>query len=249
MHDLLQEKHLIPSNCQRLYVDVGVAIDAPNSANWLLKDDKSYVIGIEPYDKNIEILKSGRPPTMSFPYLCLNDNTIIENGKVAGNIDGRFNILNCAIDNVDEPTSAPFYRTDSRNTGCSSLLKPTEKLGLDVVSEEEVSVYSLKMILKNLLNERFDKISILKTDCQGKDLDVVKSLGNLLNKTCCIQMEVNTNRQYHNEQSVDDIETFLNENSFKIIYKGLYDWIAINMNIPSEELNKYIPSRIRFIDT
>ena len=62
-------------------------------------------------------------------------------------------------------------------------------------------------------------------------------------------MEVNTNRQYHNEQSVDDIEAFLNENSFKIIYKGLYDWIAINMNIPSEELNKYIPSRIRFIDT
>jgi len=97
MHDLLQEKYLIPSNCQRLYVDVGVAIDAPNSANWLLKDDKSYVIGIEPYDKNIEILKNGRPPTMSFPYLCLNDNTIIENGKVAGNIDGRFNILNCAI--------------------------------------------------------------------------------------------------------------------------------------------------------
>ena len=130
----------IPNQCKNLFIDVGLAIDAPNAATWLLKDDESFVIGIEPNPENISVLRKGRSPDFHLPYLCLDNDHVLLKGDPACKIENRFHLIECAIDNVDSPTTAPFYMTDERNTGCSSLLKPTEKLGLDVKQIHEAKV-------------------------------------------------------------------------------------------------------------
>jgi len=218
----------VPAECERLFVDVGLAIDAPHSAWWLLKDDKAFVIGVEPSPDNVSVLKKGRLANVSFPYLCLDENAIIQNGTQIGKIGNRFCLLEFAIDNVDAPSSAPFYMTDERNTGCSSLLKPTDKLGLDVKQIYQTPVVSLKTILDNVSFSKFEYITLLKSDTQGKDLDVVKSCREYLSKILAIKMEVRTDGQYENEQKVEDIAEFMTANGFTLVHDFYHDHIYLN---------------------
>jgi hypothetical protein len=238
----------IPPQCKRLYIDVGTAIDAPNSASWLIMDPEAFVIGIEPHQGSIDILTKGRDPEFHLPYLCLQEGKVKMHGLDKGEIGGRFCMLHCAIDNVQEPTTASFYHTDSRNIGCSSLLEPTTKLGLDVINVVETAIVSLKMILDELPMDRFEKITFLKTDAQGKDFDVVKSLGEYINEVVLLQMEVFTNGQYHNEQNKEDIENFVKENRFQFLNKGTYDWMLASGQMTREEFVKYVPENFRFIE-
>lgn len=250
MNDILKNVGLsrllnVPNGSKKLFIDVGLAIDAPNSANWLINHEDAFVVGIEPSPENISILKKGRPANVSFPYLCLEQQTIILNNKTIGTIDDRFCLLEAAIDNVDEPAVANFYLTDERNTGCSSLLKPTEKLGLDIKEVYKTPVISLNYILNNLIPDYFSHVTFLKTDAQGKDLDVVKSCKEHLNKVLIIQMEVNTNGQYENEQKLEEIEEFMFSNNFTALGGNFYDRIYIN----KELANKVEVPKINFIET
>ena len=219
----------IPSNSKKLFIDVGLAIDAPNSANWLISHDDAFVVGIEPSPENISILKKGRPANVSFSYLRLEDQSIILKNEIVGNINDRFCLLEAAIDNVDSPTTANFYLTDERNTGCSSLLKPTEKLGLDVKEVYQTPVVSLKEILDNLVPNHFSHVTFLKTDAQGKDLDVIKSCKEHLQNVLIVQMEVNTNGQYENEQNLEEIERFMFPSHDHEKSNHLSSYVCINL--------------------
>lgn len=235
----------IPSSSKKLFIDVGLAIDAPNSANWLVNHDDAFVVGVEPSPENISILKKGRPADVSFSYLRLEDQSIILKNEIVGNINDRFCLLEVAIDNVDNPTTANFYLTDERNTGCSSLLRPTEKLGLDVKEVYQTPVVSLKEILDNLVPSRFSHVTFLKTDAQGKDLDVIKSCKEHLQNVLIVQMEVNTNGQYENEQNLEEIEQFMFSNHFTTLGGNFYDRIYINKELASRV---EVPE-IKFIQT
>ena len=235
----------IPPGSSQLFIDVGLAIDGPNAASWLLHHKDSYVIGIEPSPENVSILRKGRPANVSFPYLCLDQGTIIRNNKVAATIDERFCLLEVAIDDVEEPTTADFYLTDERNTGCSSLLKPTAKLGLNIKEIYQTPVISLKHILDSLIPIRFSHVTFLKTDAQGKDLDVVKSCHKHLKNVLIVQMEVITNGQYEEEQNLEEIEQFMFSNNFTTLGGSFYDRIYLN-----KELAKTVPvPSIKFIET
>ena len=223
----------VPQECERLFVDVGLSIDAPNSASWLLKDEKSFVIGVEPSPENISVLYKGRPSDFHLPYLCLSNDTVMLKSEIVCKIKKRFQLIECAIDNVDSPTTAPFYMTDERNTGCSSLLKPTEKLGLDVKKVHQAKVNSLKQILDEFYENtsRFPYITLLKSDAQGKDLDVIKSTRDYLDKVLFIKMEVRTDGQYENEQKVSEIEEFMKNNKFNLYRDSHYDYVYINYSL------------------
>lgn len=221
----------VPNQCKNLFIDVGLSIDAPHAATWLLKDDESFVIGIEPNPENISVLRKGRSSDFHLPYLCLDNDHVLLKGDPVCKIENRFHLIECAIDNVDSPTTAPFYMTDERNTGCSSLLKPTEKLGLDVKQIHEAKVKSLKQILDEFYKSisQFPYITGLKSDAQGKDLDVIKSTRDYLDKVLFIKMEVRTNGQYENEQKVSDIEDFMKKNRFNLYHDSHYDHVYINV--------------------
>jgi hypothetical protein len=235
----------VPDKCGKLFIDVGTAIDAPNSANWLLNYEDAYVIGIEPSPINIAILQEGRPANVSFPYLRLVDNSIIRNGVKVGDIGGRFCLLQCAIDDVNEPTTASFYLTDKRNTGCSSLLKPTAKLGLNVDEIYQTPVISLKTALEHVPFEKFEYITYLKTDAQGKDLDVVKSCKEYLEKVLILQMEVNTGGQYEDEQDLEELEEYVVSQGFMTIGGNFHDRVYRNKKLAA----KVGTPKIQFIDT
>ena len=113
MNDILENVGLsrllnIPNGSKKLFIDVGLAIDAPNTSNWLINHRDAFVVGIEPSPVNIAVLKKGRLPNVSFPYLRLDDDAVILNNKVVDKIDKRLCVLEVAIDNVQEPTEADF---------------------------------------------------------------------------------------------------------------------------------------------
>ena len=122
---------------------------------------------------------------------------------------------------------------------------PTEKLGLDVKKVHQVDVIPLQMILKKLIPSRFEHVTFLKTDAQGKDIDVVKSCKDYLNKIFVLQMEVNTVGQYENEQNLEEIEQFMFSNNFTTLGGSFYDRIYVNKDLASK---MPIPS-IKFIET
>lgn len=241
----LDDLNNIPDSSTKLFIDVGTSIDAPNAASWLKDYADCFVVGIEPNPENIDVLRKGRSGNVSFPYLALDKNIVIQHNEPVAEINDRFCIFECAIDNVEAPTTASFYMTDDRNSGCSSLLKPTEKLGLDVKKVHQVSVIPLEMILKKLIPSRFSHVTFLKTDAQGKDIDVVKSCKEYLSKILIIQMEVNTGGQYENEQNLEDIEQFMFSNGFTTLGGNAYDRIYMNKTL-SQTIE--VP-KIKFIET
>lgn len=241
----LDDLNNIPDSSTKLFIDVGTSIDAPNAASWLKEHSDCFVIGVEPNPENIDVLRKGRNGNVSFPYLALDKNAVIQHNNTVAEINDRFCIFECAIDNVEEPTTTSFYMTDDRNSGCSSLLMPTEKLGLDVKKVHQVDVVPLQMILKKLIPSRFEYVTFLKTDAQGKDIDVVKSCKDYLNKIFVLQMEVNTVGQYENEQNLEEIEQFMFSNNFTTLGGNFYDRIYVNKELAS----KMPTPSIKFIET
>jgi hypothetical protein len=237
---------LVPSSATRLCVDVGTSRDAPNSAYWLDKWPDVFVIGVEPAPINIDILFQGRPLAGAPQYhLALDQNQIYKGGSPRGEINGRFCLIETAIDNVEAETTSSFYITDERNSGCSSLLKPTALLGLDVIEVYQTPTISLKTVLDKLIPSKFEYVTFLKTDTQGTDLNVVKSCQEYLNNILFVQMEVYTRGQYEKEQKLEDIEQFMFSRGFRTVTGTVYDRVYIN-----KELSKHVEvPRMQFIET
>ena len=111
---------------------------------------------------------------------------------------------------------APFYHmscTDPEWSDCpgtSSLLKPNKKL-LDsqheLKSDADVLVVPFSQILDLIPWSRSKFIDMVKTDCQGKDMDVIKSMGAYLEAAVYLNCEMYAGSHYIGEQSPT---TFLN---------------------------------------
>lgn len=207
-------------NKENLRIDVGLSHDAPHSAYWLEKYEDITVVGIEPNPENIDGLHRGRAEPSSFSCLRLNDSAIVRNGKKRKNFDkNNFLLVEAAIDDVSLPTTQTFYCTGGSTGagGCSSLLVPNEEsLGLNITEEVEVETFSLEYFLDSLGLEDIEKIMFVKTDTQGKDLDVVKSLGKYLHKVAAFKCERYTGDQYMNTPPEEDLINFMVHHKFYI---------------------------------
>jgi hypothetical protein len=73
-----------------------------------------------------------------------------------------------------------------------------------------------------------EKISFVKTDTQGKDFDVIKSLGKYLNNVVAIKSEFNTAGQYENSNSEVAFLSFMLENNFELYKNNGYDYFFYN---------------------
>lgn len=228
IYQLKDIKDLAIDKTRNIYIDVGTAIDAPHSAKWILEDKDALVIAIEPNPACIKTLKVGREST-NFHYLRLNDSKILLEGNEIQTIkENQFLLINCAIDDVDKKTTASFYCTDERNVGCSSLLEPTPELGLEFEKGEEVEVASLEYILDSLGLQDLTEIRFVKTDTQGKDFDVIKSLGKYLPKVVGLKCEYNVKNFYENSNNPYQFADFVRVNGFNIVAADGYDFWAFN---------------------
>lgn len=196
-------KFIIPSDIKNLRIDIGLSYNAPNSAIWLNENPNTFVIGIE-----------------ANKYAC---NSIISRGFTAHQRNlsisfphQNFILLNLALDDVNEPTKKSFYHM-TNDVGVSSLLKPTNELTDSIKELSDVNVLSLSHILEKIDWDRFPYVEMVKIDAQGKDLDIIKSAGEYLNKIVYLNCEINTFNYYENSPNPEDYNTYLFDNGFEAV--------------------------------
>jgi len=201
-------KFIIPSHIKNIRLDIGLSYCAPNSAIWLNQSSDTFVIGVE-----------------ANKYAA---NTIMSNGFKAHQHElafayphPNFILLNIALDNVDTKTTKPFYHMRG-DVGVSSLLKPTESLGDSIFELSDVDVYPLSYILEKIDWDRFEHIELVKIDTQGKDLDIIKSSGDFLNKIVYLNCEINTFNHYEDNPKPDDYNNYLFSNGFEAVLDNTF---------------------------
>ena len=219
-----KSNYLIPDNQKYIKIDVGLAGEAPNSAIWLSETTDRFVIGVEPLAyhwkmiKNFESSNSKRPYPYNFPIVQLEEGVVKLNKQNICEINDRFIGIECAIDNVSEPTTRTFYQMDRTGgaSGSSSLLKPTSSHPHFIEEEMTVPVLSLESILDHVDWVRFPFIEHIKVDCEGHDLEVVKSIGKYLDKIVFITVEMSNSNSGHWEDSTkhEDVYSFMSDNNF-----------------------------------
>ena len=79
-------------------------------------------------------------------------------------------------------------------------------------------IYSVKTIkLKNIIDkENIEKISLLKIDTEGHELEVLHGLDVSINKVKCIMIEFHTDKIYLN-YNPKKIHNYLIEHNFKLV--------------------------------
>jgi len=205
----------IPDDVEKIRFDIGTSIDAQNSALWLARHKDLFVLGIEPNKDSIKELHQRTYPPSHHRIVSLDENKIKLDRFGLRDIAEHFKLLTCALDSVDEPCYSTFYMTDERNYGCSSLLKPTEKLkSVDVKGVDQVAVMSFAEVLSHVPWDRFPTIDIVKIDAQGKDLDILKSAGDYLEKVKVVHVETTTWGCYNGACETNEIREFMKKNDF-----------------------------------
>ena len=229
---------------RNIRIDVGLGIDAPHTAHWLMTEKDTFIIAVEPSPDNLLSLSDGRDaPEQPFSYLKTKNNSIMQSGKEIKkyNPEDLF-LVQGAIDDVGlNPRKQTFYCTDDINTGCSSLLKPTDKLPAKLKKEIEIDTYSLEYILDNLGLQDLGLIQFVKTDTQGKDFEVIKSLGKYLEKVVLLKCEWSVGDHYENTSNPSDFFHFMIANDFKSPAINDTDVYFVNMRyalkLPSIDFN------------
>ena len=200
----------IDKDLKSIKIDVGLAGEAPNSAIWLSETPDRFVLGIEPLPyhwkmiENLETSQSLRPYPEDFKIVQREEGVVKLNRKVVCSIGNRFAKLECAIDDVKEEKYKDFHMMDRRGgaSGSSSLLRPSKHHPHSTEEIIKVKTISLEKILDHVDWDRFPFIEQIKTDCEGKDFDVVRSIGKYLDRVLFITSEM-TNNTHHWHDSCD----------------------------------------------
>tara|TARA_R100001163_G_C5068290_1_gene208329 strand:- start:954 stop:1598 length:645 start_codon:yes stop_codon:yes gene_type:complete len=122
----------------------------------------------------------------------------------------EFNVNNCAISNLTQPIT--FNAADlemESNPGMSSVLDLVDD-GFKS-NKVEVDGWRIDDILKQLC---IDNVDLVKIDVEGFSLEVLDGFGIMLNKTKCIQIELEHKVVWKKQCSYDDVSNFLIKNGF-----------------------------------
>lgn len=188
----------IPEKCDSVKLDVGLSVNAPQSAIWLSRDPELYIFGFEPVTQNIEAIRRGDSPwpVNLDPY----------------QIDKRIKIVPCALSSRINPEGQKMFIT-LNDPGCSSLLEPTS---FEVAYEETVPVYTLEAFLNYFPFHKVPVIEHLKIDVQGMDLEVLIGAGKFLNRFLAITIEIDLNGYKQSKNSMKKIKGILRSENFRL---------------------------------
>ena len=164
----------------KLRFDVGLSFNMPNATKWLNDDPNVYVIGIEPHPNN-------------FKSCCSHLETL--------DAGDRCYLIEAAISIVASSEDRDFYGL-SGDPGTSSLCKPIGRFENLVDNVYTVETISLASILDNL---HYSTIDVLKTDTQGNDLNVMKSLGDHIKHVDFIYAEYNESDDYEGANTGEEL--------------------------------------------
>jgi FkbM family methyltransferase len=199
----------LPSYCRSVRIDVGLSVNAPQSAVWISRDPALHVFGFEPVLENRKSIQRGNSP---WP--------VNLDPKDIGN---RIDIIPCALLEKHLPAGLNIYVT-KKDPGCSSILKP-KTFEVDYV--ENVQVFSLNEFLADFPFEVIEYISHLKIDVQGADIQVLEGSRKYLHRIMCVTVEVDTQEYESTRNSLEAIREILEPFGFVLLKKGLIAKIAL----------------------
>jgi|ETNvirnome_2_300_1030623.scaffolds.fasta_scaffold00162_26 hypothetical protein len=222
----------IPAHLKSLKIDIGLSYSAPNSALWLKEQDDTMIFGFEPNPQCIAALKAGACHGNDDPAVWIDAKSVIiptgEKRRAQENdqecwvreedllpYEERFELLTCALDDVDSPCYQKFFMTRD-DPGCSSLYKPCFFALRNVVDVPVISFYDFLSLLPW---DRIPYIDCVKIDTQGKDYDILKSAKEYLQKIVFPQVEMSTGQEYEAPNREKDIEELLLANDFELLQR------------------------------
>jgi hypothetical protein len=190
---------------KKLRFDIGTSISAPVSRCWFSQLHDLFVVGVEPNPACLDEENLWNGKTWSIQGV-FNDHP---------QSDNYYHIVG-ACDNVRELKISKFHLLRG-NVGCSSLLLPKIHSipGCEYDREIEVETFSLEMFLENV---DYTHIEMIKVDAQGKDLDIIKSLGSHIQRVQYIDMEDDSRYQYENASSREEMIEFMRTQNFSLYH-------------------------------
>lgn len=224
-------KIVIPDWVDSIKIDVGLRYDAPHIQNWLAQNPNCMAFGFEANKRATDYMFATSEERQKInindyflpsdpSWTCLDYSLI---GK-------RCYIIPVALDLVNEPELKTFYivpRSETAGEDCCSLMKPQSNFcGNPEVCQ--VMAYSLADFMKLLPNGRI--IDYIKTDVQGKDLDVIKSAGDYIKNVVYATVEQNSNQYEKSEHTTFDVvsEYFKTKGFSYIIHPNTTDYTFLN---------------------
>jgi hypothetical protein len=239
LNEIINNTHYdIPENIKQIKLDVGLAGEAPNSAIWISETPDRYVFGFEPLTHHWSMLTDfdSAQTTREYPYnfkiIQLGDKTVKFKREVVASLENKFTGIQCVIDDVNEITDVDFYEMDRHlgGSGSSSLLAPSKFHVRGVNDVVKSKAISLEMFLNGIPWDRFEYIEHIKTDCEGKDFDVVRSIGKYLDKVVFISSEMSAMQRKHviNPCDPNKFIAFMKDNDFSILNQTSGDIHFVN---------------------
>jgi FkbM family methyltransferase len=187
---LNKNKIVLPENCKRVKIDVGLSYNAGQSARWLEEDPDLVVFGFEPVESNLNTINNTQEQSI---YKYLRDRMFVL-PVALGSSKGVFSMYITKVD-----------------TGRSSLLKP---LNFDVDHIERVPQFTLNEFLDYFPFNKILRIDYLKTDCQGSDIEVLKGASRYLDRIAVITTECDDVAYELSNNSFFEVNKFLVKNGF-----------------------------------
>lgn len=193
-------KFNIPETCDRIWFDVGTSINSPNGVQFLKRNKNGFVIGFEPNPRMYFTIYSMYYINQNKWLIDKNHpSALLEKKKREQNQKRQiFNDTEEFIDKDDYmkryiliPTaistkSGQLNMFENINEGSTSLEKSWYGNILD--NTFKVNVQPLKKYIE-MVPERFKYIEHIKIDCEGHDIEVLKSCGDLIKKVAVFTIE------------------------------------------------------------
>ncbi len=212
-------KIVLPESTKHVKLDVGLSYGAPMSQNWLSKEKDLIVFGFEPNPEAVDLLRSA---SNQKKHECHGD--ILEHKY----LDKQCFILPVALSQTSEETK-PFYIT-TLDEGCSSFYKPSGVL-FDTSKVIHVPVISLKEFLDYFPWDQIPYIEYLKIDAQGADLDILRGVGQYLERFVFVTAESSVGNLYLDvkDNDVSKVEEYMKtQGFFRIHHQNTGDPTFVN---------------------
>lgn len=229
----------IPQYINQIRLDVGLNVGI-NAGLWLEHTSDRFVIGVEPLQHHWDIVQNYDRENKGYPYpdkrfLQLENNTVEFNYEATCQIGDRFCGIQAAIDQVDGISYRDFhvFAANGARSGGSSLLKHSERHPNAPHLKEiiPVPIISLSYLLDAIPWDRFDYIEHIKTDCEGYDPVVVRSIGDYLSKVVFISSENHMRPWYWNDPfNISEWIDFMASKGFQVLSNSTGDIKFVNTN-------------------
>jgi len=144
--------------------------------------------------------------------------------------NASYNLYVKAAIGIEDDSEVEFYTLNE--PGCNSLLEPSKERLNTWYSGQKRQINSIIYVKQRRMGSILDDLDsgisesvyYLKTDCQGADLDAIKSMGQYLEKTEYVEMELSLDREKpfykHCDTVMETLEFFDNLGFYPIEFSS-----------------------------